>query len=475
MVIDDLYFKTKPWPHQLEALKFLMTRDFGGLFTDPGTGKSKVFIDLMVNRRFERIVITSTKKPCETWLKQIKTHANANAFHVISLLDIPVESKVDTAQKSLLRRNKHHPERPAIIVINLDTIWMHPIGDWLCRKFKPDCVIVDESHRIKAASGAWSNYLTKIGKVVRYKYILSGTMISEDPLDAYGQFRFMAPHVFGTRVSDFKAMYHNLDPIISARCGYPVLDKHQPYKNMNDFYQKFWSHVFRIPSSVKLPKRVNVVCEYELSEKGCKAYDMIRNDGALNSKQGFLLVENALTKVIRLQQAAAGFIPLQNDEGVTSLYNTDKSRCDALESILCEFPAGEPIVIFCKFRKDIKNVHRTCKKLGLTAGELSGKEDTSDDWVKGKTQVLVVQYQSGSESIDLTRARYTVFYSLVHSYSQYFQAKKRTNRPGARRTNVYYHLAALCNGKETVDHQLIKTLRRKKNLVDEVEAGRAEL
>ena len=43
--IDGLKFKTKPWEHQLLALKFLMQRKQAALYTDMGTGKSKVMIE----------------------------------------------------------------------------------------------------------------------------------------------------------------------------------------------------------------------------------------------------------------------------------------------------------------------------------------------------------------------------------------------------------------------------------------------
>lgn len=472
--IDGLQFKTKPWEHQLAALKWLMGRDCGGLYTDPGTGKSKVFIDLLVNRGFKRIIITGTKKPCETWVKQFTIHAEPGAFHVISLLGVPMQSKVEQVQNVTQGRNALGSDRPVVFIVNYDTIWAHPLSNLLI-KFKPDCVIADESHRIKSPSGKWSNYLTRIGKCTPHRYILSGTMIAEDPLDAYGQFRFMDPNVFGTRVADFKARYHNYNPTMSARLGFPILDKNQPYKNMDEFYGKFWQHVFRIPSSVKLPKRTNIVVEFELNQKEAKAYDKIKKDGAIQCKQGTMLIENALTKVVRHQQAVCGFIQLEDEHGSKRLYTTGHTRTEAFMEIMEGFKPGEPVVVFCKFRKDIRNVLNVCTKMGITTSELSGREDTSDEWVAGKTQVIVVQYLSGSESIDLTRARYMIFYSLVHSYTQYFQAKKRTNRPGQDWPCRYYHLAATVDGKETVDHALIAALKRKQNLVKEVDAGRAEL
>lgn len=475
MQINGLTFKTKPWEHQLAALEFLMPRDFGGLYTDAGTGKSKVFVDLIANRGFKRVIISGTKKPCETWVKQFKIHAYEEQISATTLLGLSAKEKLSTLDKVLKRTTGDRLGRCEVIIVNYDSICLKPISELLIKKFKPDCVICDESHRIKSAGGTWSRYFARLGKVTPCRYILSGTMIAEDPLDAYGQFRFMEPSIFGSRVTDFKSRYHNIDPMLSAKVGFPILDKNEPYKNMDEFYAKFWEHVFRIPSSVKLPSRKSFISDFNLNAKGGKIYNQIVTEGAVESKQGDLLIENALSKVVRRQQATSGFIALTNDENQKKLFNTDRSRIDALKELIEELPIGEPVVVFAKFTKDLRRIRQMCKEMKIGYSEISGKEDTEQDWQEGKTQIIGVQYQSGSESVDLTRARYCVYYSLVHSYTLYYQSKKRIHRPHQTRPCVYYHMAARYKGEKTIDHQIIDALRKKQNLVKELENGRATL
>ena len=73
---------------------------------------------------------------------------------------------------------------------------------------------------------------------------------------------------------------------------------------------------------------------------------------------------------------------------------------------------------------------------------MSGSEDTLKDWKAGKTRILGVQYTSGSESIDLTRAHICIFYTLDHSLGKYDQARKRVHRPGQENPCLYYHFVA---------------------------------
>ena len=101
------------------------------------------------------------------------------------------------------------------------------------------------------------------------------------------------------------------------------------------------------------------------------------------------------------------------------IIRVDKARVEALRDLLEEFPKNEPVVIFARFTKDLKNIHRVCKELGILSSEVSGKADTLKKWKEGETQVLAVQYTAGSESIDLTRARYCIYYSMTQRLALY--------------------------------------------------------
>ena len=57
--------------------------------------------------------------------------------------------------------------------------------------------------------------------------------------------------------------------------------------------------------------------------------------------------------------------------------------------------------------------------------ELSGRRDELKRWQDGEAQVLAVQIDAGSEGVDLTRARYSIFYSVWFSLGKYDQALAR--------------------------------------------------
>ena len=68
-------YKTEPWSHQKKALSYLCRRDTADLYTDMGTGKTKVMIDMIQTRGFSRVLVVAPNKACEVWEQQINIHA----------------------------------------------------------------------------------------------------------------------------------------------------------------------------------------------------------------------------------------------------------------------------------------------------------------------------------------------------------------------------------------------------------------
>jgi SNF2 family DNA or RNA helicase len=78
--------------------------------------------------------------------------------------------------------------------------------------------------------------------------------------------------------------------------------------------------------------------------------------------------------------------------------------------------------------------------------------------------VLAVQIESGGVGVDLTRARYAIYYSLGFSLGSYEQSLARIHRPGQTRPVEYIHLLA----KNTVDEKVMAALAAKADVVTAV-------
>lgn len=470
MTVDGLIFKTEPWDHQLLAVEYMMQHQQAALYTDMGTGKSKVMIDTIVNKGFRFVLIVCTNKGCEVWVKQFSLHSDISPQNVLDLSGLSTLKKIQVLDKKLTQRRTEADTEPLVVLVNYEAVWRDKFAKYLLRKsVKTDCVICDESHRIKSPASKCSRFLSRLGKKVDNRFLLTGTPLAENPMDVYAQYRFLDPSIFGTSFSRFKDRYQNLDTKKSMAVGFPVLDKNQPYKNLDELREKAFSIAFKIPSSVKLPKQNSQTRHYQMSEKGTRVYTQMCKEGVLKNGDWYCEAENALTLQIRKKQIASGFVSTVNDVEQKRLFKIDTTRRDTLIDLLASLPPSEPVVVFARYTYDLRQVKAASEAAGRLYSELSGNEDTESEWQAGKTSVLGVQFSKGSEGVDFTRARYAIYYTMTERLALYLQSKKRIHRPGQTRPCYYIHIVAdQANGKPTIDSTVMEAVRLKKDIIDYV-------
>lgn len=468
--IDGLKFKTTPWEHQLLAVEFLAERKQAALYTDMGTGKSKVMIDLIVNKGFRLVLIACTNKGCEVWKRQFELHSQFRPQMVLNLSGLSTSKKVLVVSKTLSEDVWRTGRETLVLLVNYESIWRTKFANYLMRKTVPiDCVICDESHRIKSPASKCSRFLTRLGRKVENRYLVTGTPLAENPLDVYAQYRFLDPSIFGTNYTLFKERYQNVDLRRSMAVGYTILDQKQPYKNLDELRERVFSVAFKVPSSVKLPKRNNRIRHFRLSEKASRVYCKMCDDGVIRNGEWYCEAENALTLQIRKRQIASGFVSTINDIEEKKVFHLDDNRKEVLKDILESLDPSEPVVVFAQYTYDLRQIKAACKELGRKYSELSGRQDTEAAWQAGKTSVIGVQFSKGSEAADFTRARYLIYYTMTDRLALYLQSKKRIHRPGQTRPCYYIHLVAdLSDGRPTIDSTVLEAVKLKRDIVEYV-------
>ena len=454
-------FKTNPWEHQWKALDYTMTHPAAAIFTDMGSGKTKIMIDTIVNHGFMFTLIVGTKKACAVWEHEFTIHSDLKNC-VFNLCGMSTVNKVTFMKEKLLSQQNRH--LPAVFILNYESVWREPLKSYLYKR-SFDCIICDESHRIKTPSSKVNICMSALGRRSKYRYILSGTPTPETPIDVYGQYKFLDPDVFGTNFDKFKAQYENVDINETLRRGYKVLDAVQPYVNLDNLKKKMYSCAFHATADIKLPNVTHVYFDQYLSQEAQEIYKELNKEGVYEDESGITETNNLLAKYTRLQQLLSGYLYVE-DEDFTGheLVEKDNTKIEALQYILEEIPPEEKVVVFCKYRKDFENIEALCGKMRKQYGEVSGKRDNYSAWKNNEIDLLAVQYNSGSESISLIEARYCIYYSHTFSYGQYKQSIKRTHRPGQKRPVTYYHIISKVAGKESVDDKIKKALSMKQSL-----------
>lgn len=414
-----------PWGHQHKAAEWAKPRRAAMLALDMGTGKSLTALMIAGMDGIRPVLIGRGTN--QSRARRLKTQLSLGG-------------------------------RP-VVVVNYDSVWRGELAK-IIQKHKWDTIILDESHRIKSPGGKASRWLALLAKANPKARLLAltGTPMPHSPLDLYGQFRFLDPAIFGTSFTRMRARYADCDPMFPSKV--------RKWLRTEELASILDANSFRVTADevLDLPEAIHERIIVELPKKTRDFYDTLESDMVAEVDAGTVTVSNALTKLIRLQQATGGYAAIDGDERLFARIEPVPAKCAALRDFLEDLPAKEPLVVFCKFRSDISDVISLCEETGRRCSELSGERNTLGDWQKGQSDVIVVQIQSGGVGIDLTRAAYCCYYSLGFSLGDYEQSLARLRRPGQARCVRYYHVVA----KDTIDESIYDALSARRDVVESV-------
>ena len=443
----------KPWLHQRQAYWFC--KDLPGcmLAFDMGTGKSLTAVALTVNTKHDRVIIVCPKSVIPVWPEEFKYAIKDNFMFYAAEGRKSVKAKAD--QLKTLVASAERNRQPFVFIVNYDAFWREEMKKVLLN-YDWDVLIADESHRGKnpGNSARASRFLTRLARQCGKRIGLTGTPFPHSPLDIFAQYRALDPAIYGENYHRFKMLYAEL----GGFGGKQII----AYKNMDELSAKFKSIAVQASKDVlDLPEFTHTYRSCELSPKARKIYQALDKQLFAEIEEGTCSPANAMVKVLRLQQLTSGYVALDDTE---RLAEVDTGKRDLLKDILEDLPHDEPVIVFCRFTADIRNVRKVADDLKRPVSELSGKRNELKAWQDGKTAILAVQIRSGGVGIDLTRAAYCVYYSVGHSLGDYLQSLDRPHRYGQKRNVTYFHLLA----EDTIDKKVYQALMQKKDIIDSI-------
>jgi SNF2 family DNA or RNA helicase len=348
-----------------------------------------------------------------------------------------------------------------VIVINYDSARERAFAEF-STAIHWGAVVCDESHRVKHHSSLTSKYVAKLAWVADHRLCLTGTPMGQSPLDLFGQFRFLDAGVFGTSFFHFRSRY--------AVMANPVIPQMVTgYKNQAELSDRMGWLTYRCRAAdvLDLPEKHHIDRRFSLGTKGTAIYEAMEDDLIAEIEGGVVTAANCLVKLIRLQQVTSGF--LCPDEG-GPIEEFDYAKLEALTELVEDMPTDEPVVVFCRFRHDLARIAQVADDLKRPYAELSGsRRDALDDrgCLAPGVKLAGVQIASGGLGIDLTAARYAIYYNLSYSLTEFDQSIARLHRPGQTRPVHYYHLIA----EGTIDEAVYKALNERREIVEAVLEG----
>lgn len=440
--------RSNSWRHQCHAHHFIQQRDAALLFMGMGTGKSKVVVDLIQSTNATRTLILCPVSVMSVWRREIEKHSIAPGIMDTLILDTGTTKRKAAAVKDWLTCR----ERP-VVVVNYESAWRCELFNEL-RGWSWDLFVADESHRAKSHDAKLSKGAAALAARASRRLCLTGTPMHNSPLDIFGQFLLLDSGVFGTDYYRFRERY--------ARMGGFEGKQVVGYRRQEELAARMRWITFEAGREVlDLPDAVHQTVTFSLGAKEREMQDDIADDVRAYISDGKpVTTPNGLVKLLRLQQITGGFV--RDEEKTTHTIGDAKQK--TLADLLADI--AEPVVIFCRYRDDLRQIQDVTAKLGRVYGELSGerKDLTEHGTMPEGIDVLGVQHQAGGVGIDLTRARIAIYWNHPWSLGDYEQTLARVHRPGQSRSVAYYHLVAT----DSVDGTVVAALQRKEDVVESI-------
>jgi len=446
----------EPWAHQVAISERIATTPATYVYGGMGIGKTRCVIDAICTYDLRRTLVLCPASVVRVWPGQAARYA-AVPLRVLAL-DRRAGSTATRAKAlaGVLRTE----ERPVLAIINYEAAWRAELARVLTGT-RWDLVVLDEAHRAKASRGRISAMTSSLREHADRMVALSGTPMPHSPLDLWAQYLALDPCVYGASYVRFRARYDQAYDIQKIK---QRIFRRPQWRHLDELTELAAPITVRVDRDVlDLPPEVDAERHVDLVDERA-LYDEIEAELVVDVGAGTVTAGNALTRLLRLQQVSCGHVTDDEHHHV----EVGASRRRALEDTLLDL-GDEPVVVFARFRADLDAIDvASCTVHGVGALELSGRRNQLEEWQQADAApVLAVQIQAGGVGVDLTRARYAIYYSIGYSLGDYQQARARVHRPGQTRGVTHVHLIA----DGTVDETIYRAIASKADVVSAVLEG----
>lgn len=438
--------RRKPWRHQKQGTEFLSANDFPALFSDPGTGKTKMVIDTLYSGGRLPALVIAPLTVLGVWVSELQINGYPPPVIIAGS-----KKQRDAAMK----------QPASLYLTNYETL--RTSGNQLSIHLVPrlSTVVADESTSIKSRNTEVTKRAVSIFRMVPHKIIMTGTPAPESAVDLFSQFLFLDNGAtFGVRFDQFINDW--LEPSFS---GYGWQLKRPADKTMARLKELLFSRGIHFPSSILKgipPVRYQTI-PLPLLPKQEAPYEQLDEEFEVALKDTTYSTNYVIAKMEKLLQIASGFM-LDDDKRVHH-FGSLKERW--LADFVKNLPEGKRLSVWIRHTEIARHVQEIVQNAGLSCGVISGAEggperwDTLRDFADGKIRVVICQAAASRFGISLANADYMVWYENVWSYADRYQAEHRLIRPGgAHRLNiVVYDLVTT----GTEDEHLLEVLQRKKD------------
>lgn len=463
---EKISFKAKPFPHQLEAVDFLLSKKKALLLDGCGVGKSLemiLFAETLKKRGLidHCLVITGIAGLRGNWEKEIAKFS-AESSVVIGKY---ITRNGTTRYRPMTKRAEQlkNPIDEFFVLLNVESIRDPKVIEAIkTSKNNFGLIAFDESHKIGSPSTSQYTNLMKLD--AEYKVAATGTLIVNNPMSAFPSLKFTDND--SATLTTFKNQY----------CEYGGFGNKQiiGYKNLGTLREEIESCSIRrtLYDVRKDMPPLTIDVEYlEMEEDQQKFYEAIKEGVKEEADKIELKAGNLLALTTRLRQATAcpGVLTTQSVESI--------KVTRALELIDEIIANGEKVVVFSVFKEPLNQIAAKLDTLPYATYTLN-TGDVPDDQVmrnvgafqdNPEAQVFLASFSKMGVGYTLNSSMYMICLDTPYTFSLFEQGYQRIYR--ISNTRPAYIKVLVCT--ETIDERVQQIVETKKELGEYLVDGKA--
>lgn len=473
----DYIFKTKPFPHQLDGVRFGLNKKRFLLCDDQGLGKTKQIIDLVgCLEKTENInkvlIICGVNSLKYNWQSEIETHSDEKGWVLGTRYRKRTGKAYEGTNKDKLDDLNNLPDCRYLIT-NIETLramaekvsktkYKFPIAEKLkelCDKGIISMIAFDECHKSKEPTSLQSRAMINVQ--AKYMVAMSGTPLMNKPLDLYFPLHWLGyeQHSF----YQFKQHYCTL----GGWGGSEIIG----YKNLEEI-RALMSEVMlrRLKTEVlDLPEKIRKIEYVDMTSKQNQIYKEVYN-GVMSDLQKIKFSNNPLSMMIRLRQATGW-------TGILSQTVQESAKMDRMVELIEEISAsGQKAIVFSNWEsmtevaKEKLKAYNPAYITGATKADDRMNEVTRFQNDKN-CKVIIGTIGAMGTGLTLTAAQNVIFLDSPWNMALKAQAEDRAHRIGTKGTvNI---ITLVC--KNTIDERIEELVEKKGQIADALVDGKASV
>ena len=464
-------FKTKPYGHQITALEKSWDKEEYGYFMEMGTGKSKVLVDniamLYDKGKINAALIIAPKGVYRNWFSgEIPNHLPSHIDHKTVIWTATTSKAKDKEYQQLFKIDYDLH----ILIMNVEAFSTKK-GLEFATKFlncHKTIMAIDESTTIKTPTAKRTKAILSLGKLAKYRRILTGSPVTKSPLDLYTQCNFLHEELLG--FNSYYTFRNRYATMIDRNFGgrrVQIVGGYKRLDELSDSLKKFSYRVLK-EDCLDLPEKVYIQREVELSDEQRQIYSTMKSAALAQLKGKMATAPHVLTQLMRLHQITCGHLK-NDDDTITEIKN---NRMSELLDVLDEVEGK--VIIWANYVYDIRQIVKAISKkhgedsivqyYGAIPADVRQKNIENFQDPNSDSRFFVGNPQTGGYGITLTAANNVIYYSNGYDLEKRLQSEDRAHRIGQKKSVTYVDFIT----PKTIDEKIVKALRKKMNIATEI-------